>query len=589
MCSSRIGCRMGILVVLLFCNLSYASVKQDPLDSLKVRVEKLATKDFDAAILLADKGISSSKSEGDKAMFYRFKGMAYYFKGEFEKASVLYSQAIRIFEKTGNSKELGLSLIQQAKLYRKTQMLTEAEKTYSQASEIFTKLRDTSNMATVLNESGVVYEYRKDFEKAVQLYRQAYELKSIQKDTIGMAYSLGFIAGVNKQQNDLVLAEKNLMESLHLFDVKKDSFAVAIALTNLAEISMAAGADSKAKDFLQRSTAYALHVGFKDLIANNYQQLATLYQKEGKTDSALNTYQNYIALNDSLYNATMQKTVLELNTQYETAKKDQEISEKKASLRVKNTLLGASVAALLLLGFLFYMLQRSARLKHQIVLQKTVIEHQDQATKAIIKAEDDERKRMSATLHDGLGQLLSTAKMNLQTLEPLVEEKEPFVKSYNNTIGLIDESIKEMRSVSHQIMPDSVIRTGLGNALRELIERIESPSLEINLNVEGLTEQYDQSLQIALYRIFQESINNVIKHAKANKLYISLIQNSAEIDVTIEDDGIGFNVDEVSHKAGIGLQNIKTRIAFLKGSIDISSEKGKGTLIAFHIPVQSKT
>lgn len=498
----------------------------------------------------------------------------------------MYNKAILIQEKNNQQKELGLTFIEQAKLYRKTKMLEAAEKTYQRALNIFTTLRDTANMATVLNESGVVQEYKKDYNRAINLYQQSYDLNKKLKDTIGMAYSLGFIGGAKLQEGDLKLAEDFAKQSLQLFMAKQDSFAIAIGYTNLSEIATSAGQTNKAKNYLLNSTRFAERIQFLDLMANNYMQLSKLYKKEGKTDSSVLLLEKYTATRDSIYNSNMQKTVLELNTKYDTVQKDKEILEKKSALKLKNILLLASVVALILGGLLFVALMKSSKFKHKNELQKTLIDQQDIATKAVIKAEENERVRMSATLHDGLGQLLSATKMNVQALETVAGSNSETENSYIKVISLLDDSIKEMRAVSHQMMPGAVVRSGLGNALKELIEKMDSKALEINLNVEGLEYQPDEDVQIVLYRIFQECINNVIKHAKATKLFISLIQSPDSIDATIEDNGVGFNMADLTDKHGIGLQNIRTRVNFLKGDIDISSARGKGTLIAFHIPLK---
>lgn len=578
-------CKLFFVLLLLGC-FQWAKAEGKPTDSLRIKAEKLATKDFDQAILLSDKGIELSGDEVEKSVFYRIKGLAYYFKGDFKKASELYNKAILIQEKNNQQKELGLTFIEQAKLYRKTKMLEAAEKTYQRALNIFTTLRDTANMATVLNESGVVQEYKKDYNRAINLYQQSYDLNKKLKDTIGMAYSLGFIGGAKLQEGDLKLAEDFAKQSLQLFMAKQDSFAIAIGYTNLSEIATSAGQTNKAKNYLLNSTRFAERIQFLDLMANNYMQLSKLYKKEGKTDSSVLLLEKYTATRDSIYNSNMQKTVLELNTKYDTVQKDKEILEKKSALKLKNILLLASVVALILGGLLFVALMKSSKFKHKNELQKTLIDQQDIATKAVIKAEENERVRMSATLHDGLGQLLSATKMNVQALETVAGSNSETENSYIKVISLLDDSIKEMRAVSHQMMPGAVVRSGLGNALKELIEKMDSKALEINLNVEGLEYQPDEDVQIVLYRIFQECINNVIKHAKATKLFISLIQSPDSIDATIEDNGVGFNMADLTDKHGIGLQNIRTRVNFLKGDIDISSARGKGTLIAFHIPLK---
>lgn len=555
------------------------------IDSLKLLADKLATKDFAASISICNKGIEATNIDDHKAVFYRIQGKAYYFKGDFDAASVLFSKAINIFEAGRNKKELGLTFIEQAKLYRKTNMLFAAERTYDRALNIFTELKDTANIATVFNESGVVYEYRKEYEKALQRYTRSLELKRILRDTIGMAYSYNFISGLYLLQDKILMAEQNALQSLSMFAAKNDSFAVALTYSDLAKICSAGNKLSDAKRYVSLSNDFANRAGYDDLLTNNYKITAGIFEKQGKRDSAFFAIKSYAQLKDSLFNISIQEKIIELNTKYETAQKDKEILQKKSEVRLKNMQLIAGTGGVLLLSLLFFSTYKSSKLKHRTELQEVIIQQQDIATKSIVAAEESERQRMSATLHDGLGQLLSAAKMNMQAIETKAKEDDKTLKSYQKILSLLDDSIKEMRSVSHQMMPGAFMRFGLGAALKELIEKIDTNTLEVNLNVDGLNENYDSNIEIVLYRIFQECVNNVIKHAKATKLFISLSQTDNYIDATIEDNGIGFDLKDTQGK-GIGLENIKTRINFLKGILDVNTAKGKGTLIAFHIPIK---
>lgn len=570
------------LLLFFICIISIVFANRD---SIIQKADKLSINDFENAIAFCDEQINKTNSEEEKAIFYRIKGRAYYFKGDFKEASFWYDRSIQALEKYNNQKELGLTFIEQAKLYRKTGMLPAAENTYQRALKIFTTLRDTLNLSTVYNENGVVYEYQKNYDKALAYYMQSLILKRAINDSVGMAYAYNFISGAYLLKNKTTEAEEYSLKSLNLFEALSDSFAVSLAYTDLAKIYLSAGKEALAKQAVENSNAFAQKTGYLDLLANNRLLLAEILKKQNNFSQALKEYEIYTKLKDSLYNEQMQKTVLELNTKYEVAQKDKDLIEKASALRIKNIFLISGLVGIGLLSILFLVTYRSSKLKHKTQLQKTIIEQQDFAAKSIIEAEENERQRMSSNLHDGLGQLLSAARMNIQAAEEKFAGNAEGQNSYNNIMSLIDDSIKEMRSVTHQMMPGAFVRQGLGSALKNLIEKIESPTLEVNLNIDGLNENYDLKIQIILYRIFQECINNVIKHASATRLYISLIQSKENIESTIEDNGVGFDARKLNNKAGIGLENIRCRVNFLKGNLDISSAPGKGTLIAFQIPI----
>ncbi len=245
--------------------------------------------------------------------------------------------------------------------------------------------------------------------------------------------------------------------------------------------------------------------------------------------------------------------------------------------------LGAFVF-LLLLSILFY---NRNKLRHRAKLQEAIIKEQDKSASAIISAEENERSRMSQSLHDGLGQLLSATKMNLQAALEHLPEHEKSSKIYSNALQLVDESITEMRSVSHQMVTNNVMRKGLANALKELIEKIESNKLRITLDTKGLLQEIKPEIQLVVYRILQESIQNVIKHADASQVDIILDAKQDLLHASISDNGKGFDSNTLKQHKGIGIDNIDTRVRFLKGTYKITSTPGNGTWIELDIPLNN--
>lgn len=219
-------------------------------------------------------------------------------------------------------------------------------------------------------------------------------------------------------------------------------------------------------------------------------------------------------------------------------------------------------------------------------LQSAILHQQNIATEEVLAAEEKERKRIAGDLHDGVGQMMSAVKMNLSSLaSKLTITNESDMVLLQKTISLIDESCKEVRSVSHNMMPNALLKAGLSSAVKEFIEKIDHSKLQVNLYTEGLQERLNSNYETVLYRVIQEVVNNVIKHANANKLDISLLKDKDGISCTIEDNGIGFITDNLESYTGIGLKNIQTRIKYLKGTVEWDSNKNEGTLVAIHVPL----
>jgi signal transduction histidine kinase len=287
-------------------------------------------------------------------------------------------------------------------------------------------------------------------------------------------------------------------------------------------------------------------------------------------------------MRDSLSSVEVKEKMEELNIRYETQKKDLKIKDEK----IKNTYLMAGIGLLLLGLALLYSVLIRRKLKYKNQLQETLIQEQNKSTRAIIEAEENERQRIASDLHDGVGQYMTAAKMNLESLtDKLNFKNETDALTYKNAIGLVADSVGEVRSISHNMMPNALLKNGLGIAVRSFLDSINQQKLKVQLFTDGLNTPIDSNTEIFLYRIIQECVNNVLKHADASELNISILIDHQELDVTIEDNGKGFDITNLSEKAGIGISNMQKRIQFLKGDIHWDSIPGRGTTVVMNVPM----
>jgi signal transduction histidine kinase len=289
---------------------------------------------------------------------------------------------------------------------------------------------------------------------------------------------------------------------------------------------------------------------------------------------------------DSLVNASSEASIAEMEVVYDTEKKQQEITLQKAQLSKKNFILVGSVLlfiAFILLGISYY---RRIRLQQKAKLQTEIMKQQNLASRAIINAEEEERKRIARDLHDGVGQLMSAARMNLSAFATKANLDTGSQKdTLDKIITLVDEGCREIRQVSHEMIPNVLMKRSLASAIQDFLDKIDHKDLAINLSVDGLDERIDLNTETVLYRVIQESVNNAIKHADARNLDISIFRDKDGISATIEDNGKGFDPDQQKENDGIGLKNIRTRVEYLKGTVDIDSAPGRGTVVSLHIPL----
>ncbi|MGF1638547.1 MAG: AAA family ATPase [Cyclobacteriaceae bacterium] len=217
----------------------------------------------------------------------------------------------------------------------------------------------------------------------------------------------------------------------------------------------------------------------------------------------------------------------------------------------------------------------------------SIIEAQKDAhMEAIIKTQDDERKRIARDLHDSLGSLLSSVKLRFNSLQDDFNEKIPAKASrFKDTLGLLDESVQELRRIAHNMLPVSLSRFGLNAALQTFIDQInDSEKLEIELKILGLERRLSENLEVAIYRICQELVQNVINHSKASHMNLQLVDHGDTLNLTVEDNGIGMDKEKVLF--GFGFTTIQSKVSFFKGSFEIESQPGKGTLIVVDLPLE---
>lgn len=282
------------------------------------------------------------------------------------------------------------------------------------------------------------------------------------------------------------------------------------------------------------------------------------------------------------------EAMAELEARYEAQKKEAQILNQKAKIEKQEIIIAGAIGVFLLSAAAIFILFKNYRYQQKQKLQEVTIKEQDQAARSILLAEERERKKISQNLHDSVGQLLSGLKLNLQALDERIETRED-ANIFQNSMKLLEESINEVRNVSHQILPNNIMKLGLVHSLQSLIRKINQDKLRINFRAEGPIDNIAPDKQLMIYRMLQESINNVIKHAHAENMEIALQLKNERLMASVKDDGVGFDTGKVNPDTGIGLGNISTRIRFLKGNMHIQSKPGRGTVIQFELPLHQQS
>jgi signal transduction histidine kinase len=267
--------------------------------------------------------------------------------------------------------------------------------------------------------------------------------------------------------------------------------------------------------------------------------------------------------------------ISDIQHQFEQKKKDVEIANKSEQVK----LLAGSAAALLVIGLLGYFNFRNRQKIQQQKIADLEKDKQLSAINAILKGQEEERSRLAKDLHDGLGGMLNGVKLSFNNIKEDLVMTADNVKNFERSVKQLDDTITELRKISHNLMPDVLIRFGLTEALEDYCKSISNGATKIVFQQLGTARQLNNTTTLYVYRIIQELVNNALKHAKASQIIAQLTFDPAKILITVEDDGAGFNTADIINSKGVGMSSIKQRLDYLNGTIDIDAAPGQGTAI----------
>lgn len=547
-----------------------------------------ANKDFKKAIGFANaayRSANSAKSKRDIAATAFLLGYTNYMAGNHDEALKYYLAAEQQFADLHDTAGLQKVYKEKAVFYIKQKKFAEANAAVSTALAYAEKLKDTSAIADDYNTRGVMFLDEKRDDSAIYYFRKAYNYYRLIDQSVGMSYSLDYLASALSEIDSLDEALGYLQMSRQLRIKTGDRMGEALAVNNIGELLLAQKKPKEAISWFKDAAEKSHALSFTDLEANTYRMMANAYQALGDYKRAFDASAEYEKLHEQVLNEKRIDAIEELQTRYETEKKDQankllaEANKLQALKLNRNRIAITSLSIVALLGILvFWLIYNRNRIRQHHHMREEILRQQQLRTKAVMEAEEMERQRLARELHDGVGQLLAATRRNIVQL-PASAGGDPLV--------LIDESIKEVRQLSHYMMPPSLRNKSLPSAIEELAARLsQSGALKVVtdfIETDGL--QTSPEVTLMLYRILQEISANTIKHAEATTINIELVNHDNEITLMVYDNGKGFDKAGImGGSGGLGLKNIEARVAYINGSLEIDSRPGKGTTFIIEVP-----
>ena len=554
--------------------------------------------DYQTAISYFKKAIDLSEAGGffgKDEDYYPALLNLYFYLGDYPNAMETISREMLLAEKRKDKKRIAHCYNILGYINFKQENFEAAESGYNSYINLATQLRDSLLLIHALGEISDVYSTEKKYKQAVDvLFRVVSFCDSLLADTGAVNYPLvrGWLPQYKakalyrlgktyKLTGDNALAKKYALRAVELCKQYPTSkYEIAGYYISAGDIFFYDKDYPAALQYLHYGYHLSREIQHRENTRDAAEYLSKTYAALQQYDSAFYFYRIYTGLKDSIVNNETKMKIAGIQGKYDIAQKDREIARQQ---QIRNILIGSFIFLLIVLLLLY----NSYRLKQKHKYQKELNRQQNELFNAIVTTQDQERKRIAQDIHDSLGSVLSAAKLKLSSLQEIENTFSPDqYEKYKASLGLLDEASTELRNISHNIMPATLSKLGLVAALQSLIDKIAAhASLQINFTAHGFENRLEENTEISIYRILLELINNIVKHAAAQKVTIQLIQYPHYINLMIEDDGKGFNFNKaLEEKKGIGLGNILSRVEYMNGIVEIDSSAGKGTTVIIEIP-----
>lgn len=562
--------------------------------------------------------ILSDQGRNDTALFYLKRAYSIRkTRGDFKNASGSCIQLSYIYQQQGAKDSAFFYLYESLRLCKSVNDSGKMAQTSTALGSLFSEYGDSKNALTWFLEAakiaestkdiqnfylaheglGFYYYDRNEFEKALYYLLKVDSIMSQLGDPVLAAKTLNNVGLCYSSLKNYNLAKKYYQQALQEYTRLDMPLDIALGYFNLGSMYNNLNQPDSAIYYLDKSLPLARETGDLQRVCRCYEFLADAYALKGNYTKAYDYHLQYTGLRDSLLNEEKIASISEMQTKYDTEKKEQQIvlldEQGKTRKAQRNFFIAGSVVLLLglfVLGFYYRQRQKLAK-KNELIAQQKIEgllnESEIKTYNAMIDGQEEERKRIATDLHDRLGSMLATVKLLFSSLDNKIDKaQEENTKQYEKANTLLDEACSEVRRISHNLSTGMVMSFGLVPALKELCESIDQSGLiKCKLMVYGIDGRLDQSVETGLYRIVQELFSNILKHAKAKNVTVQLNQSEGSVNLTVEDDGVGFYVEEKKKSGGLGLKNLETRAAKLHGVYYVDSHPGKGTISIVEIPI----
>jgi signal transduction histidine kinase len=587
----------------------------------------------DSALIYTKKLLEVSEKRGIETNIihsYNYFGYLYGLEGNHFMAAQNYYKALGMAEKSKDEKRILDSKRNLTEAYINLNDYQKAFKFGQEALFLAKKRKDNNETLASLNNLGNIYLNQKIYNKAKSYFEemQALALKLEDKDFISLGFY--YLGKVEFETKNYEKALNLFQELLHYYEPQSVNYATT--KIDITEVYVAQKNYKKAIPIILEAQKTIKKEGGENYLPTSYKLLYQSYKAQGNNAEALKYHEKFMSLNDSLSKESTQNRIRSLQFEYDNTLKESQLQKQNIELleektqkqqiaQTRNLFLLGGVLALILAGVLFWNNRKLNLKNQQIESQKTqimlaqeqlenanqnlefrvtqrtqelalanqeLIQKNEEVKTALFTGQSIERKRVASELHDNVSSLLSAVNMSMQAIsgKTLTETDQ---KIYQNVREMIKSAYSEVRNISHNIMPAGLEKDGLLSTIEQLLEKINlNKQLSFNLESKGMEQRLPVQIELNVYSIVLELINNIIKHSEATKATISMMNQDDIFNLQVKDNGIGVVGGDTNHgNLGQGMNNIKSRIEALNGSFAYNSENKKGANFDIKIPLNA--
>ena len=528
---------------------------------------------------------------------YNSFGLLYKSIAKYDSAVYYYVKLLSLSKGTENENVYSAGLINLGNIYLHLGEFEKAEKYFLESVDFSKKINRIDHLATAYKSLGTISSNKNDFDSALEYYKLSTELHEQLNNPAGLVSLYLAIGNTYEERKRYNNAFEYYSKGIKLADEIEDMDGVIVGLLNQGLIYM------KWNNYIQAlsnfDTCVVLAKSTSDLenLKSAYLNIYLLHKERNAYKNAYIYQTKYHKINDSIFNLEKAEVIADLTLKYEKEKDqaliltlENENLAKDLSLRKRtnqrNIYLFSGIGTIAVILFLLIFYRHKAR-KDKIITDQKIRQLEEEkkllAAKFLVEGQEEERKRIAKELHDGLGVLLSTAKMQFATIKDKSPENKPLI---DKATKLLEQATGDVREISHNMMPGLLTKFGLYEATEDLFDKLnETVGLKAIVEIKGEQTRLQENKEIMLYRIIQEMVNNTLKHAEAKNILLDMNIQSEMLNIKYLDDGKGFVVSEKLESKSFGLTSIQSRVNFLNGKLDIESAYNKGAQFTLSVPI----